>query len=199
MALIPKIDIVINSKCNKIDIYEETSPYVAATNAGGWGAPNIDTDAITAADLKIYDYTGVTLLNTIVLYDGVTDVYSGVAGAPAPGAFLAIDELAWANADGVYELVYSVTDGITPVTNAKQYSLIICGLLNCTDGLKASIIEECCSKKLKEEKNTLDQLEIFIYGIKSAFSCGDFATVADLIVSAKYICDNLCDCGCSNC
>jgi len=195
MALVPKIDISIKNKCDKIDIYEETSPYVAATNSGGWGAPNETTADVTASDLKIYDYLGTTLLATFDL----TTVYSGVAGAPTPGSFLALADQTWSQADGIFRLIYSVITPSSPAdgyTNAKQYKLFTCNLCNCIDNLKSKIVTECDSKKLASQKETLDQLEILLYGIKSAYSCGDFTTAIDLIASAKTICDNLCNSGC---
>ena len=204
MSLVPKINICINNVCNKIDIYEETSPYVLATNSTGWVnsgtvAANIDTSEITAADLKIYNSTGNTLLDTIILYDGVTDVYSGVAGAPTPGSFLAIINHTWAQSDGVYKLVYTITDGISIFTNDTQHKLFTCSINNCIDGLKAKEVTECDSNKLSKIKEKTNQLEVILYGIQSAFSCADFTTVNSLITAAQTICDNLCDCGCGDC
>lgn len=199
MALVPKINICINSKCNKIDIYEQTSPYVLATNATGWGAPNINTTAITAASLTIYDHTGLVLQNTITMYDGITDVYSGVAGSPAPGSFLAIKDYSWDNTDGIFKLVYTVTDGITVFTNEQQFVLFTCNLKNCIDGLKSKAVTACDSKSLEKVKSKINQLEILLYGIESAFSCPDFTQAMNLIANSKTICDNLCDCGCGDC
>ena len=204
MALVPKIDICISNKCNLIDIYEETGPYHATNNPEGWVnsgtvAANIDTSEITAADLKIYDYLGTTLEDTIILYDGVIDVYSGVAGAPLPANFLAIDDAAFTLGDGVYELVYTVTDGITTFTNDPQHKLVTCGIDNCIEALKAKVVVECDSVKLSNQKLKINQLEVILYGIQSAFGCRDFVTARAQIVSAQAICDNLCDCGCGDC
>lgn len=199
MALVPKINITINNICDKINVYEETSPYVLATNATGWGTPNVNTSNITAADLKIYDYTGVTLLNTVVMYDGSTDVYVGVSGAPSPGRFLAVKDHLWTEADGVFKLVYALTASAVDYTNVEQYVLFNCNLENCIDGLKDNIITECDSKTLSKLKGNLDQLEILLYGIQSAFASADFVTATLIIANAKIVCDNLCDCGCGDC
>lgn len=204
MALVPKIDICIQNKCDKIDVYEKTGPYDATNNDEGWSnsgvtAGHIDTSEITAADLKIYDYLQNTLHDTIVLYDGVTDVYSGVTGAPAPATFLAVKDHAWALSDGVYKLVYTITDGTSTFTNETQHKLIICGLYNCLEGLKHKAITECSGKKLDKIKETINQLEVLIYGIESAFSCADWTSATELIASGTTICDNLCDCGCGDC
>lgn len=204
MALIPKINICIQNKCDKIDIYEETGPYHVTNNSEGWVnsgtvAANIDTSEITAANLKIQSYDGITLLDTITLYDGAINVYSGVAGAPLPASFLAVKDHPFTQADGVYKLVYTVTDGVTTFTNKNQKVLITCAIENCIEGLKNKVVTECDSAKLSAQKETLDQLELLLYGIQSAFSCADFVTATKRIANAKTICDNLCDCGCGDC
>jgi len=197
MALIPKINICLESLCNRVNIYEETSPYIAVINPGGWGAPNIDTTSITVANLKVYDYTGVTLLDTITLYDGVTDVYAAVAGTPTPGSFLAVEDHVWTQGDGIFELVYLVNT----LTNSTQHVLFTCSLETCMNKLRVKLVTECDAKKLEEYKGILSQLEVFLYGINSAFSCGEFARVNTLITTAATICATFLDCNtsCSGC
>ena len=205
MALVPKINICIQSKCDKIDVYEETGPYSLTNNPEGWKSSvalpgNIDTSEITTADLKIYDHLQNTLYTTIVLKDAVSvDVYSGVTGAPAPGSFLAVKNSAWTQPDGVYKLVYTIVSAAGSFTNETQYSLLICNIKNCLNGLKAKAVTECSTEKLSDIKDNINQLEVLIYGIESAFSCNDMTTAINLIANAKTICDNLCDCGCSGC
>jgi len=197
--LVPKIDICLNNLCNLLDVYECTSPYVASTNDTGWGTPNEDTSDITEAYLYIYDSTGNTLLQTITLYDGVTDVYSGVAGAPTPGAFFALKDVTWEQGDGIYKLVYKIITSTGTYYNETQYKLFTCNLNNCLEKIKSYIVSECDTTKLKKQKEKYDQLQLILFGINNAFSCKDFTTAANLIASAKKICDNLCDCGCGDC
>tara|TARA_R110002012_G_scaffold195255_1_gene363459 strand:- start:221 stop:826 length:606 start_codon:yes stop_codon:yes gene_type:complete len=200
MALIPKINICVNSKCTSIDVYEETSPYHVSTNPGGWKnsssvAANIDTSQITEATLTIFDHTGVTLHTTVTL----TSVYAGVAGAPEPGRFLAASAVSFTQGDGVYRLKYKVVGNSTTFHNSPQYELITCGIESCLDSLKGKIATECDSKTIQKTKENIDQIELILYGIQTAFSCSDFVTATSLIASAKTICDNLCDCGCGDC
>lgn len=199
MSLIPKIDFCINNKCNLIDIYEQTNPFVTTTHETGWGNSNIDTSNITNANLTIYDYTGNTLLNTIILYNGTINVYTGVAGSPTPATFLAIKDYSWNNSDGVYYLVYTIEDGDNTYVNKPQYKLITCNIENCIEDLKLKMVTECDSKKLSNLKDSYDQLDLILFGIQTAFSCADFEKVTNLISSANTICDNLCDCGCGDC
>jgi hypothetical protein len=195
MPLIPQIDLTIKTKCDKINVYEQTGPYIASTNAGGWGAPNVDTAAITAATVEIYDYTGNTLLDTITL----TSVYATVAGAPTPGAFFAVEDHTWEQADGIYEVVYSVTAGGTTYTNATQHVLFTCNLENCMDDVRAKAVLACDSERLDELKTALDQLEVYRYGINADYSAGNFEDAISKLTSAQTICDGICDCGCGDC
>ena len=200
MALVPKIKVCITNKCNKISLYEETSPYIATNNSGGWGIPNEDTSDIINSVVKIYDYTGNTLIDSIVFFDLLTDIYSTVAGAPTPGAFLAVANHPWTQPDGIFKIVYEITLSSNDiVTNETQRVLFICNLENCLYNLKAKIVSECDEITLKKLKDKINQIELIIYGIKSAFSCGDFTTALSLIQAGKKICDNLCDCGCGDC
>jgi hypothetical protein len=207
MALVPKINICIQSKCDKIDVYEETGPYDATNNPEGWAnsgsvTGHVDTSEISNAQVRIYDALQTQVLDVIVLKDNVTDVFSGVVGAPAPATFLAVKDHVWEQPDGAYFVEYIVSANIPELVvypNDTQHVLFICNLENCLNGLKAKAAGECDAEKLSNLKDKIDQLEVLIYGIKSAFSCADFTTVADLIETGTTICENLCDCGCGDC
>jgi hypothetical protein len=272
MALNPKISVSLNNKCNKITIVEETGPYVSVANEGGWGTPNINTAAISYADVQFFnsnqtpaiaasgtgtisgttftDVThisgtfaigqtltgvGVTAGTTItalltgtgannggtytvniaqvtasttisgnlmtqnyILKDGSTDVYVGVAGAPTPGRFTALLENAWAGSDGIFQVVYSIVSGAVTYTNTKQHQLFLCNLCNCKDGLIVKLIDACDTETVQELKTQVDQMEIYIYGIQSAFSCGDFDTAEAILTAATTYCTTLTGCA-SNC
>lgn len=85
------------------------------------------------------------------------------------------------------------------VYKSHCYFLNTCALENCIKSLKIKAVENCDSKTISKIKNKIDQLELILYGVKSAFSCKDFDTVDKLLENAKIICDNLCDCGCGDC
>lgn len=205
MALVPKIDVCIQSKCDKIDVYENTGPYDASNNPEGWSnsgttSGHIDTSEIETADLRIFDYLQNTLYQTITLKDTVSvDVYTGVTGAPAPASFLAAKGVTWEQADGVFKLVYTIDDGSNTYTNETQFKLFICNLENCLASLKAKAVTECDGNNLSKIKDKINQLEILILGIQSAFSCNDMETAISLIANGTTICENLCDCGCGDC
>ena len=202
MALRPKVNISKLTSCDKVDIFEETGPYSAAYITG-WGNTNIDTGNITDAKVDIFNYDGTSLLDTIILYDGVTDVYSGTVGSPTPAPFLALTDVEWNQPDGIYKIVYTITDDSVPTAqkylNELQHELFICGICSCINSIKAKLVTECDSETLSRYKDNLDQIEIIKYGIEAAFSCGNFVKATNLINSASKICDNLCDCGCGDC
>lgn len=195
---VPKVTLCINNSCDSLCIKETTDvrqmPYVET----GWGDVNPTTDDVTSAIVTVYDKTGVTLKETYVLKDNTpTDLFPTTTNTPVP--FVAIENGAWSEVDGVYKVVYTViVTGPTTYTNATYYVLFICSIQTCINNLKISIIRECDSAKLATKKTNLDQLEILVIGIQDAFDNEDFTTAEELIAAAKIICDNL-DCGCSDC
>ena len=148
MALVPKINICVNTKCASIDVYEETSPYHSTTNLEGWR----NSSVVSTAWIDTSEIT-----------------------------------------------TYTVTGNSTTFTNIPQYELVTCSICSCIDGLKAKLVTGCDGLTLADTKEKIDQLQLILYGIETAFSCADFVTATSLIASAKTICDNLCDCGCGDC
>lgn len=200
MALLPKISLNIKNTCNKIDVWEKTNPYNASTNVGGWGTPNKDTTDIIYADIKIYN-TSNTLVQTIIMYDNISiDVYTPASGAPTPSTFQAYSDIAWSQLDGVYKIVYTITatnfDATVSYVNDCQYVLFTCNLCNCLDNLIIKMSTICSGEKLTKYKEVVDQLEIFKYGISTAYSNADFTTVNILLAEASKICTTFTDCGC---
>lgn len=198
MALLPKISINVSNTGNKADVWEKTGVY-STGNTTGWGSINPDGTVITDADIKIYDYLGTTLVQTIDMLRGTTDVYSPVASYPTPSAFKAYSNIPWVHLDGVYKIVYSVTittTGSITYVNDCQYSLFTVNLCNCMQGLLVKMATICSGEKLDKYKEVYDQLEIFKYGIETAFSNADFVKVNTLLTEASKLCTTFSDCGC---
>jgi len=293
MALLPKISLSLENKCDKVDICEETGVY-AVGNTTGWGSPNLTmTDAITAI-VNIYNSAGTSTLQTFTIKDNVTNLFPASGLSP----FQAFDGAAWNQSDGIFKVDYSVTEdnlttdvnglilsapptiagllaavgttnnvpstssgtgtgalfkiAINPInsllemtvtttgrgykvgdtitiqgtdltggtagtitvtllpqylittthTNNEQYILFTCSLQNCMDVLIGKMVTECDAEKLDEYKQILDQLEVLLYGIKTAFSCKNFTRAETLLTNAATICTTFsgCDCGCDcNC
>jgi len=293
MALLPKISLSLENKCDKVDICEETGVY-AVSNTTGWGSPNLTmTDAITAI-VNIYNSAGTSTLQTFTIKDSVTSLFPASLLSP----FQAFDGAAWNQPDGMFKVEYSVTEAnlttdvnglilsapptivgllaapnttnnvastssgtgtgalfkvtINPAntlvemtvtttgrgykagdtitiqgtsltggtagtitvtllpqylittthTNNEQYVLFTCNLQNCMEILIGKMVTECDAEKLDEYKQILDQLEVLLYGIKTAFSCKNFTRAETLLANAATICTTFsgCDCGCDcNC
>jgi hypothetical protein len=195
LTFLPKIDLCINNKCDSICVKELTDVVQQPYNTTGWGTGNPLTSDVTTATVSVYDYLGTDLLQTIVIKNTTTNLYPNTTPTP----FVAYSNLTWDQPDGVYKVTYLVTTTTQTYSNGLQHSLFICNIENCLNTLIESVVKECNSNKLKELKTTIDQLEVIIYGIKTAFSCGDFLKVNNLIEASKVICDNICDCGCGDC
>ena len=141
---------------------------------------------------------GNLMVNNYSLKDSSTDVYSTVAGAPTPGAFVAISEASWSGPDGIYQMIYRIQDATNTYENDKQHVLFLCNLCNCKDSLIVRLIDACDTETVETLKTQVDQMEIYIYGIESAFSCGDFDTAEAILTAATTYCNTLSGCA-SNC
>jgi hypothetical protein len=197
MALEPKINISISSnKCNTINIYEETGAYTTIVT-GGWGTPNIDTDNVITANVIIYDHTGDTVLQTIIIKNNTTDLYASVANSTTPLPFLAVEDVDWEQPDGIYQVSYSILDDADDVYNSELcHELFLCNLCNCIKKAETAWVLNCDSLKDKQFKETLDKLELLKLSIESSFACGDFTTALSLLEQATKLCQILSDCGC---
>jgi hypothetical protein len=167
----------------------------------GTGANNGGTYQVNISQTTIPGIVKAYALDSIyILYNGATNVYSTAIGAPTPGSFIAVDEATWNNPDGVYSVVYTIefNDGET-YTNQEQKVLFLCNLCNCKNALVLKLINACDVETVKKLKEQVDQMEIFIYGIQSAFSCEDYDTADAIIAAATTYCETISgcvDCGC---
>jgi len=192
MALRPKISLSLGNKCNLVTFREETDPYVALTNETGWGSGNIDASDISSATVEI-----INLENTIVATYILTGLYSAAVGYPTPSAFNIASDASWTQPDGIYKIKYKIVDvSLNEYFNELTHELFICNLCNCKENLVKKLINACDSKTVTKLKEQVDQLEIFIYGIQSAFSCADFDTADAILTAASTYCQTLSDCGC---
>jgi hypothetical protein len=272
MALIPKISASLSGKCNLITLTEETKPYNATNNPGGWGAPNIDAGDISLAYVSFYPLgtppavvnasgtgtisgttftdtshlsgtfqvgqtliglgiapgtvitalltgtgsnnggtyqinisqsvastpiTGISIVANYYLKNTTVDIYATAPGTPTPYIFDALVNQTWTNPDGIYQMVYTVhEDDITIIRTSKSYELFICNLCNCKEALVAKLVKACDRLEVEKLKTQVDQMEVFIYGIQAAFSCGDYTTATTLLEAATKYCSLVSDCGC---
>lgn len=159
-------------------------------NNGGTYSVNIAQSVLSTT------VTGLMTQTNYYLKNGSTDVYAATTGAPTPGAFTALTNQTWSNPDGIYRVVYTLTDGTTVYTNQETHELFLCNLCNCRESLVAMLMGECDGKSIKDLKERLDQMDVFMYGIKAAFGCGDFATADSILRTASNYCSTLANCGC---
>lgn len=146
--------------------------------------------------------TGTTILANYILKDSSIDVYIGQTGYPVLNTFTALSDQTWNESDGIYQIIYTIEDIFGDnYTNETTHQLFICNICNCKDSLVVKLIDACDSITVKKLKEQIDQMEIFIYGIQSAFACGDFDTADNIITAATKYCQTVvnCGCGCGDC
>jgi hypothetical protein len=194
--LVPKVSLSLNSKADKVTLTEETGIYVANNNETGWGIPNIDTDDVTESSVTIYD-TEDSSLQVFILKDEDINLYDLAVSSPIPSPFIIISEEDWDYNDGIYKIVYEVSTLEQTYTNTC-YELFLCKLSNCLKKLIVKLLNEYNNTKKKKLKDEADQIEIFIYSIKSTYSCGDFETALSILSKSTTYCNKIsnCHCGC---
>jgi hypothetical protein len=130
------------------------------------------------------------------LKNTTVNVYATAPGAPTPYIFDALVDQTWSNPDGIYQVDYTVIRNSTIYKNKKYHELFLCNLCNCKDALIARLVKACDRLEVEKLKTQVDQMEVFIYGIQSAFSCGNFTTATTLLEAATKYCSLVSDCGC---
>ena len=169
----------------------------------GTGSNNGGTYTVSIAQtVTVTTISGLSISANYYLKNGSTNVYATATGAPIPGSFTAINEASWTNPDGVYQVVYTIQASTFTFKNKTQHVLFLCNLCNCKDALVVKLLNACDTKAVIKLKEQVDQMEIFMYGIKSAFACGDFDTVETLLDASTKYCQTIsdcADCGCSGC
>lgn len=163
----------------------------------GTGANNGGTYEVSISQtVTSTSITGISIIANYYLKNNTVDVYATAPGAPTPYIFDALVDQTWANPDGIYEVVYTVVDGVTIYKNKKHHELFLCNLCNCKEALIVRLVKACDRLDVEKLKTQVDQMEVFIYGIQSAFSCGDFTTATSLLAAATKYCSLVSDCGC---
>lgn len=140
---------------------------------------------------------GSNSLSSFIIKNGTTDLYALLTNNPVPVEGTVISEASWVGIDGIYRVLYKVIDtGSVTYTNNTEYVLFICNLCNCKDQLVNKLINACSTSEVKKLKEQVDQMEIFIYGIKAAFACGDLDKADAILSAATTYCKTVSDCGC---
>lgn len=159
-------------------------------NNGGTYTVNISqTVALTTI-------TGTSALSTFTIKNGTTDLYTLLSNNPTPLEGAVISDATWNQKDGIYHPIYTVETATDVYLSPTEYVLFTCNICSCFDQLVLKLINACSSEDVKKYKTQVDQMDVFIYGIQTAFACGDFDTADAIIAAAGTYCQTLVNCGC---
>lgn len=181
MAVELKFSICEATDCKSLTFKELTGSYDAATNTGGWGAPNeLTTDAINAT-LSITDPSGVTYTDVDLFSSSFpkTDPNAGVVISP-PSTLTKFS-------DGFWEFTYSVTTGTTTYT-AYQKLFLFCEVEAEVCSMISKLDVDDCTCDLEKVNRALQAnayLKALMYAIGSANEC----SVDDIYASLKRLID----------
>ena len=117
------LSVCLKDNCKKLSVTDTTGGY-SASNTGGWGTPNDDRTAVTAASIVIKDSAAAVVhTETVTTQTNPVDWY----------ADFTYEDIALTLADGQYTATYSITtpgdSGGTTETTVKFY--VYCGLKCC--------------------------------------------------------------------
>lgn len=140
--------------------------------------------------------TGSNSLADFIIKSATVNLYTLLFNNPTPVQGTVISDAPWFAGDGIYYVLYTVETATSVYTNQKQNVLFICNLCACKDKLFLKLIDACSAAETTKLKEQVNQLEIFIYGIKAAFACGDFDKADAILTAATTYCKTVSDCGC---
>lgn len=184
MALIPKIELCVQSSCQEL-VFKETTGAYSVSNVGGYGNPNPLIGDVTAASVLITNPGGtqytVDLLATT--YFPTTDTsYEYVIPMSSIGAPTTIT-------DGQWTFVYTVTAGSVSYTATVSY-IFTCNTECCVAKLLANIeVDDCdCNSSNIKKINDYLKARAFLSAMRDAAYCGNLSRYT----SIKSLVDKIC-------
>lgn len=218
MALVLQATSPTQTGCLGFTFTDTTGVYNATTNTGGYGAPNLESNDATESTISIYaPGSTVPYIITFVLEigninsaiitnpDGTTDdittdvVTTQGLSFPFSTDFssdsLLIDET-WiggtedeALTDGVYTIVYTVSDGVTEY-NTTVYTLSKCNAQCCISKAYANLTDGCgCNDS---NLKSVQMADAFMNAAVSAANLGMYEASQTNVEKALEICQGNC-------
>ena len=187
MAAVIDFQITQACTCKSLTFKELTGAYNASNNTDGWGTPNEETSAATAATLQITlpGASTSTTLNVLEESFPTTDTCktytingSQVSGIGTNNNF----------PSGLYTFTYTVTTASGTYIEVKQVYLW-CTLKCCVDKLFANIDYSNCDCNHNQFTEALTALG-YLRGIASFISAGNYIEADKLKVKLEKLCAN---------
>lgn len=192
MAVSLSINVCQDCRLDRLLFYELTGAY-AASNTGGWGAPNVDLADADSATLTLTGHDGtqydpIDLIAEFPSTDttqafAITSTDLGLtASTPIPG--------------GIWIADYQVTgiSGGAPFNyKARRIFAVLCSVQCCVDE-KMSAVDPLCGCTSGAQKRNI-QAMIALEGIRASIACGKVSQARSLYDRLSAICNN----NCKNC
>lgn len=190
MSLKIDFDICLQNNCSQL-LFNETTGSYSVANLTGYGTPNPDYSACTAASLEVtgpdnIKYTIDMLAEGFPTNDKTITYPISNSDIGSPTTIV----------DGKWTFKYSVTDISGNVYTKTRYKLFYCSSEYCVktylSNIKVSTCDCCSDKKLDD----YIKVSTFLDSLKNAAKCGDIDSFTDI----KKIVDKLCNnSGCKTC
>lgn len=189
MALIPNINLCLQSGCTDLIIRETTGIYDVTTNEGGYGSPNIETTDVISAILVVIapdntEYTIDLLELDSFPKDNVDYEYT------IPLSYIGNRE---SIEDGYWQFTYTVTTSGSEYSVSKSY-FFYCNAKCCVSKMLSAItisnidnINDTVNNK-KIEKYT--RVKTLLESIKGAANCGNETQFNKILTLITKYCRN---------
>lgn len=180
--------------CSKLSFNETTGLYDVSLNTGGWGAPNLTIGAVTETHIKITLPDGSTIVDIL----NPTGLPTSNPNLSYEISFDTLNSIWTKIQDGLYQIEYTVTDGITTYTTTPLWFLFTCNIECCISKMFAKIATSIdCSCDDINVKNAL-YADSLLQGLKALRDSGNISGINSLLTKLNNICNFTSeDCGCN--
>ena len=188
MALEPKIKLCLAANCTGLTFYEETGVYNAATNPGGYGAPNPTLASVDHAELLIWPLYSLT--------NYVAPTYN-LTITPSDNHDLGTSILSDLNIqDGFWYFVYNLYDAADQlIATVEQGYYYYCNTECCVSKLLSAIdLDSCmCTKEHLKDIEKYTRAKVLLESLKNAASCYNDSLFTKIKTALNSLCASV-DC-----
>ena len=171
---------------NTILSFKDVTGAYSTGNTGGYGSPNEDTTAITAANISITYPDGTTQ---------VVDVQSQLVANAITASFVFTDVTPDTIKDGVHYFTYTVTSGTGTYTS--KFAKLFTGTVRCCiDKLQVKVVDYVCDSC--ETSAYIDRVHLaegLYNSLRAMGGCHQLNKIDKILTKLQNLCDfESCNC-----
>lgn len=186
MALVPKINMCLNSGCTTLTFRETTGAYNALTNTGGYGAPNPTTGDVIQVVLNVTDPDGEIYVIDVTSegFPTTNEDFEYELDMADLGNRTSIE-------DGLWSFSLTVVTNVTFYTGYKSY-FFYCNAECCVNKLLSNVEpDECmCDEENNKRIDRYIKVKTFLESLKNAANCYNETRFDNILTVINKLCRN---------